>query len=469
MKYYFYVVFLTSILLSATHFLFLDDLLKIRIQTTANAGSITVAYLNDKGETVNTSERVINGRASLRIYSGKMEKLCLTPPEGTKITEVKITGRKKQSFTGNSDEWFNKSFKAAAHFDFKIFVIITFLYAAVIYMLLKRESPFDSHVPQMMNMEFLRLIFALGIVSYHLAERLNIFNEGWLGVEFFFILSGFFLTITFTSDRTTADFVKSKLIHFIPLLFMCAFFSKAKIIPVLSNILLLQSTGLSDDVVPPQSWFLAVLFWVSLFYFYMMKICPVKVCRLVFALLTFFSYTACRHFGWDGMINNIFSIRLLRGVAGIGLGYFIAYFYQISVKYEIKNTLFYTVSEMIVLFYVVGLMFIKEIYPENQIVAVITFACLIFLFSLKRGGISGYLNKPFLAKISACSFTVYMTHWVLIVDVILRWNQKFPVLLRHKYVLMAGTIMLAWIFGVCVHKYVEKPITAFLKRKMLLS
>lgn len=105
---------------------------------------------------------------------------------------MKIIGKKKLSFDGNMDKLSAMSFKAAVHFDFKIFVLITFLYAAVIHMLLKKESPFDNHVPQMMNIEFLRLIFTLGIVSYHLAERLNIFNEGWLGVEFFFILSGFF-------------------------------------------------------------------------------------------------------------------------------------------------------------------------------------------------------------------------------------------------------------------------------------
>lgn len=466
-KSYFYIIFFTCAFLWATHFLFWDDLFKIKIKTTADTGKVAVVYLNEKGKTITASARIIkDGLASLRIYAGKIEKLRLIPPEGTKVISVKIIGKKKLSFNGNTDELSAVSLKAAAHFDFKIFVLVSFLYAAVVHMFLKKESPFDNHVPQMMNIEFLRLIFTLGIVSYHLAERLNIFNEGWLGVEFFFTLSGFFLTVTFNSDRTTESFVKSKIIRFVPLLFLCAFLGKAKVIPVLSNILFLQSTGLSDDVVPPQSWFLAVLFWVSLFYFYMMKVCPVKISRLIFALLTFFSYSACRHFGWDGMINNIFSVRLIRGVAGIGLGYFTAYFYQIAVKNEAKSTLFYTVLEIIALFYAVGLMFFKEIYPENQIVAVIVFAFLIFLFSLKRGNVSQYFNKPFWAKISACSFAVYMTHWFLVADVVLRWNQKFLVLQRHKYILMAGTILLAWVTGIFVCKYVEKPIAAFLKKKL---
>ena len=465
-KSYFYVAFLTGILLLATHFLFLDNLFKIKIKTNAETGNVTVAYLNGKGKHIITSARIVkDGIASLRIYAAKIEKLYLTPPKETKIIDVKITGKKKWSFNANFDELSAMSFKASVHFDFKIFILITFLYASVIYTFLKKEPLFNNHVPRMMNMEFLRLIFTFGIVSYHLAERLSLFNEGWLGVEFFFILSGFFLTMTFNPDRTTGDFAKSKIIHFIPLLLLCAFLGKAKIIPVLSNVLFLQSTGLSDDVVPPQSWFLAVLFWVSLFYFYMMKICPVKVSRLIFALLTFFSYSACRHFGWDGMINNIFSIRLFRGVAGIGLGYFTAYFYRITIKNEYKNALFYTVMEIVTLFYAVGLMFVESIYPENQIISVIMFSFLIFLFSLKRGCISQYFDKPFFAKISACSFAVYMTHWFVVIDVVLRWKQKFPLLQDHKYVLMTGTIILSWIIGIFVHKYIEKPTTAFLKKR----
>ena len=297
-KSYFHVAFLTGLLLLATHFLFLDHLFKVKIKTDAAAGNVAVTYLNGNGQNVVTSARIVkDGIASLRIYADKIEKLRLTPPKESNIINVQLTGKKKSSFNANFDELSVLSFKASVHFDFKIFILTAFLYATAIYTLLKKEPLFDAHVPQMMNMEFLRLIFTFGIVSYHLAERLNIFNEGWLGVEFFFILSGFFLTITFNPDRTTGDFAKSKIIHFVPLLLLCAFLGKAKIIPVLSNVLFLQSTGLSDDVVPPQSWFLAVLFWVSLFYFYMMKICPVKANRLIFALLTFFSYSACRHFG----------------------------------------------------------------------------------------------------------------------------------------------------------------------------
>lgn len=461
----FFALFLTVASLFFTRFLFLDSMFKITVETTAKNGKIEISYKDAAGTARSASARVVkNGGASARIWANGITELHLLPPAGTKIINVKIAGDKKSVFD-NADAPALQTFRPAAHFDFKIFLLLGFLYFCLWHTVVNGIKPFDDKVPAMMNMEFLRLVFTFGIVVYHLTERLDIVNDGWLGVEFFFVLSGFFMTLTFDPARSTYDFAKSKIIHFVPLLLLCAFLGKAKPVPVISNVLFLQSTGLSDDIVPPQSWFLAVLFWASLFYFYMMKICRVQSDRLIFALLTFFSYAACRHFGWDGMIGGVFSVRLLRGVAGIGLGYFTASLCQTLRERKPANRVFCTMAETVLTLYTAAIVFVKDACPENKIFAVVCFAGLILLFGINRGAVSRFFNRPFFAKISACAFSIYMTHWFLEIDVVLRWYKRFSFLQRHNGLVIAGTILLSWVLGVFVHKYVEKNATAFLKRK----
>lgn len=58
-----------------------------------------------------------------------------------------------------------------------------------------------------------------------------------------------------------------------------------------------------------------------------------------------------------------------------------------------------------------------------------------------------------------------MTHWFLEMDVVLHWYKRFSFLQQHNGFVIAGTVLLSWVLGVFVHKYVEKPATVFLKRK----
>ncbi|MBR1777794.1 MAG: acyltransferase [Alphaproteobacteria bacterium] len=462
------ILILTALLLFLTKFLYSDALFKVTIQTDKSAGTFEMEYVFAK-KAVRTKMRITKEqRASVRIYADSLTALKLFVPTGMKVLNIKIEGSKTTVLDVKERYDFeNLSLKAKRHFDFKIFVIAAFLFYAVLDSLLSRAFLFDDKIPSMMNLEFLRLIFTIGIVVYHLSERLDMTTEGWLGVEFFFILSGFFLTLTFNPERSVPSFVKSKIIHFTPLLLLCSLFGKAKIIAVLSNVLFLQCPELSDEVTPPQAWFLAVLFWVGLFYFYMMKICSAKSNKAIFALLTFFAYSACRHYGWGEtpLIGGIVSVRLLRGVAGIGLGYFTALFYQSLQNKPLSGKLFFSIMESILLFYCAGLVFFNPLCPENKIVAAVAFASLILLFSLKRGGISRLFEKPFFARLSACSFAVYMTHWILLMDVVLRWYKRSAFLQDHLAAVIVIAVVLSYILGLFVHQYIEKPLGGWLKKK----
>ncbi|HBO59061.1 MAG TPA: hypothetical protein DD624_04040 [Alphaproteobacteria bacterium] len=379
------------------------------------------------------------------------------------MTSVKIEGRQKVALAVSAGYDFqNLEIQGRPHFDLKFFLLLGLMTYGMVYTFIAKKKLYDESVPKLKNVEFLRLLFTFGIVAHHMTPVIDFFNEGWLCVEFFFLLSGFFLMITFKPEKTAKGFVKSKIIHFIPLTAAVALFN-GKIALIPTNMLFLQGTGLAAAV-PPQGWYLGVLFWVSLFYFYILKVFKPEISKLTIALITFFAYCAFKN-GWS---NALLSSQLIRGLAGIGLGCFLGCFWRSAdgkSGYAGKTGV-YTVAEIVFLLYSVGLMFVKPLYPANRITAVLSFAILIVLFVLKRGKVSQFFEKPFWARISCCSFAIYMVHENLIRDITFTISDKCPVLAqKYAFVFVAATLALSYLLGLLARRYVEIPSTRWLKRK----
>ncbi|MBR1778223.1 MAG: hypothetical protein IJ752_06545 [Alphaproteobacteria bacterium] len=51
------------------------------------------------------------------------------------------------------------------------------------------------------------------IIYHHIGDLLGFWTAGWRAVEFFFILSGFFLALHFHQEKTEY-FIKRKIIRF---------------------------------------------------------------------------------------------------------------------------------------------------------------------------------------------------------------------------------------------------------------
>ena len=97
---------------------------------------------------------------------------------------------------------------------------------------------------KMQNVECLRFLFTLGICVHHFLFASGLYSNGYLAVEFFFILSGFLLVYTFNARKTVTTFIKSKIIRFVPILFFvsllyCCFTSDFYFDSLVSNTLFL--------------------------------------------------------------------------------------------------------------------------------------------------------------------------------------------------------------------------------------
>lgn len=457
---------LSAVVLLCSNGLYFDRLVKVTFFTDLAEWELAKAQYVADGKTQTTQIMMKGGgRGMIRIYADNLSSLSFELPAGKKLTSVKLEGRKKISPAVEAGYVFrNLDIQGKKHFNLKFFVLFALMIYGSVYTVVARKRLYDEAVPKLKNVEFLRLVFTLGIVAHHTAlnGNLRFFNEGWLGVEFFFILSGFFLMITFKPEKTTYELARSKAVHFIPLTLLLALFN-GKIVLIPANMLFLQGTGLAAAA-PPQGWYLGVLFWVSLFYFYVLKAFKPEISKLTIALITFFAYCAFKN-GWS---NALLSSQLIRGLAGIGLGCFLGCFWRSAdgkSGYAGKTGV-YTVAEIVFLLYSVGLMFVKPLYPANRITAVLSFAILIVLFVLKRGKVSQFFEKPFWARISCCSFAIYMVHENLIRDITFTISDKCPVLAqKYAFVFVAATLALSYLLGLLARRYVEIPSTRWLKRK----
>lgn len=209
------------------------------------------------------------------------------------------------------------------------------------------------------NIEFLRILFALIIVYFHILHSnilgyvgeneiyLNLAshcNNAWVIVECFFIISGYFLYQSYFCKQNTLiiQFILKKVFRLLPVLLfsliICVVFFHHKLETALFNGLFLQCNGLSLEY-KGINWYISPLFWVSIFYFALLKTTEYKKANFNIALITYISYVI--------LVNNTFGretiygflcLGVIRALAGIGLGYLVGLILNELKKVKIVNT-----------------------------------------------------------------------------------------------------------------------------------
>lgn len=331
------------------------------------------------------------------------------------------------------------------------------------------------------NIEFLRIIFTLVIVIYHVLQFFRIETFGYLGVEFFFILSGFFLMYTFNNEKTLFEFMLKKITRFLPLImFTTIIYSLIKgfdFFVVLPGLFFIPYTGLCDDcfVGPGTVWYIDVLFWVSIFYFYLIKTQKPSTVNIIIGLLTFVGYLNSVYWG-NGITEvseeyGIFILNkgMIRGLSSMGLGYFVALNYLNFSHKDNKPTIFFTFLEAVVLIFILVFLFYPYFERNDLYLYIFSFIFLIFLFLAKKGYISRYFEDDSCLKISKYCLSVFLTH-PIIVNALCDKYRDFIDDLNICIELKAFAIVcLSILFGVGCYWIIEKPCERYLKKKLNLD
>ena len=213
------------------------------------------------------------------------------------------------------------------------------------------------------NIDFIKFLFAIIIVILHFPL---ICNKLWhtsgnarIIVDFFFIMSGFFLFKNIDKSISMVKFAVKRLIRLMPpilflyfLAMISSLFSKELTFNLndnLTKILFIHplgftpSTGLKFYGI---TWFVTVLFWVSLFYFYLYKICEKKIFNLIVWLIimvNLYIYYNTVHYG-IGAAKVPFVINVSRALFGLGIGYFISMLYSTNFLRNCSKSVQLTIS-----------------------------------------------------------------------------------------------------------------------------
>lgn len=356
------------------------------------------------------------------------------------------------------------------------------------------------------NIDIFRFIFACMIVTFHMMHmnldnlKINtdfkfMLENSWkLGhcVELFFIMSGFFLIITYKKDITVVQFLKNKIIRLWPIMiFTIIIFTIASLFKVLHlylmedifTLLFINGLFITKHMTPfngtgnmHATWFVSSLIFSSALYTYIIKNYGYKLLNL---LLFFIIIIGLYSFSYR--VPLVIPESVTRGLYGVGIGVLCGQIYiacrdKIEAFQKIKSNfinIIFTLAELGIFFYLIfGLCFGKM---DRLVLGdfIFLFIFIFFLFIFKIGYFSKLLNNNFSVELGKYAYAIFVTHcfWIEIFGKYWFTEKhyiQFKELIHfHPAILFAYIpIIFSIVFGIITYYIVEKPAIKFLKLKL---
>ena len=468
--------FLTAlIVLAATQHLWLYHKILLALSTNAAPGTaISAQYTESNNKTTVTAQTDSNGKAVFELSGKKIPWLKIFPPKGIVVSTVKIRGWKTRKIALNEqNEYTGKPLKPRRAVDwYKLFVFGGLGYYLAWLFVRSLQDGFpkdDPKTPKMINIEFLRIVFTLGVVCHHSGYYLKIWNAGFLGVEFFFILSGFLLVFTFSPEKDMLTFMKNKWIRYMPLVIFGGILSALTYKNVEfhyffdSFLFYHHRFDFFNSHYNGPAWFVFVLFWISSLYFYLMKTQRRETVNIIIAVITVLSSIYVCKYGVESN-TGIISARITRGLACMGYGYLAAQAYAVLKDKNVVNQKGYNAFEFFVLFMAIFGVFIRQVFQDYAF-SCACFTMIILLFALRKGAVSNFFEKPVFAKAARYCLAVYLTHMVIANDVLNMYSATHKaMILAHPMIINFVVLISAVLLGVIAHHAIELPATRALKK-----
>lgn len=286
------------------------------------------------------------------------------------------------------------------------------------------------------SIEFFRFLFMVVICMWHF-NMLHIFNHGYLAVDFFFILSGYFIYASYCRDssRTVITFLKNKIRRFFPeyfVMLLITFIMKSPnhisrlytmeqnfrwIISLIPDSLFVFSTGVFQQGIINPTWYLSVLIfgggWIYAMLRYDRKMCL----SIIFPILviSFFSYINTHGNNlelWRTKDLKVF-LPLLRGMSDMCIGIYLSVF--VSEEEELlKNRrycLLLNLLSVLSLFLFLVLLFVKAHLDMYSIIFIpfIIIGCV-----LNKGWLNKLFNKKIFGILGGITYEMLIVHWSIL-------------------------------------------------------
>lgn len=326
----------------------------------------------------------------------------------------------------------------------------------------------DSYSLQGKNnsIEFLRFLFISILVAWH--GDFNFFAHGYLVVEFFFILSGYFIyislikknkgTLQYTLDKIRRTYLE----YIIACMFMFGlvalhafmyhehFFTLDNLFKFIAECLLLQDIGIFSGGFNHPLWYFSVLIWGGGCLYALLKYnkrLTVNVLLPIYTLL-FYTYIFSNRDSID-IFNNrisigcwdkhIFYIPMLRGLAGMSFGIITA---ELSLKIlpKIKKT--HLLFDIISILSFILLLVVFCISKSYDRYAIIFIPILILNCVSGRGILYRLLNRKIFSQLGGITYEMYILHvpLLLILGFLFKDSEMGSVL---RYIIFLLIIMIS--------------------------
>lgn len=329
-----------------------------------------------------------------------------------------------------------------------------------------------KRVPTLANLEFLRVLFTLFVLVGHFFPLLQLWSGGTQAVQFFFLLSGYLLALTYRPERKVLDMAIQRYIRFVPLVVFGGLLVGGEWKSFL-GCLMLQNTGLISGNVPnAPAWYIAVLFWCTLFFTGLMKALDRKQLLLTLFVISFVSLLMVIHSPTEPqpadrapLFGGFLSKGLLRGVACMSTGIFVAHYCRrvCDETIQLSKRMVYTAAELGVLSYIICGCFHREVFYSDWVIQVVCHVALLCLFVAKRGLISEFFEHKIFSVAARYCLAIYLTHWMF-QRIVYRYVQsEYPGWMdQNKFLSISLAIIGSCVLGILAHHLVEKPCTRYL-------
>lgn len=351
------------------------------------------------------------------------------------------------------------------------------------------------------SVDFIRFIFSAVIVYYHIfhtniksvAEGLPMYEKlfadcafGGAAVECFFIISGYFLYKSFRKrpDISVTEFAYNKFARLWPVVAVYCLISIVLFgfdgYDALYHLLFLQAAGFKTKVTGIL-WYISPLFIVMVFMFAFYKNTKdKKKYNLFLAAAVYFSYVMVindcgKVFGRDN-IYGIFSLSVLRAVAGIGLGYLVAVlqkqiesldFVKKFKGTRVTNTLIFaavSVVEITSFYYLMRYFLDSRNSYDQQFISVILFTAFFACLLTKRGIFTLIFNNKFFGFFGKYAYSIYVMQQISF-NILKRtlWQNADYVSSHFLRTVLISTAF-AVVLGTVTYYAVEKPCSILLSK-----
>lgn len=291
-------------------------------------------------------------------------------------------------------------------------------------------------------LDFYRIVFTLIICLHHFQGVFNMsfLANGYIGVEFFFILSGFFLYKSFKKhrDESAIGYTTKKLKRLYPeyiVAFMLFFLLRVMqnrgdiisyIIKAISEITLIQNIGVFKGGINYPLWYLSVLIFAGYIIFEILKKNEDTFIKIISPIFIVFTFSLLNYLGkglenWNIMYGLY--LPLLRGTAEMCIGILSAKF--IESKYFTQITDHKNICYIIEILTYVFLSYIIICQNEFEIYSIVFIPILICIANNPSSISSKVFNRNIFGKVGKITYSMYVNHAIFIEVMALIYKKVF--------------------------------------------